>query len=110
MVINHPIAPLQRITRLQMPTVLRDDSLSHSTGISFWDVSHQKPLLPAVGLLFFLSFLMTQSFGLGLRVSSTPSSDLNLACVFLPLAGRPLLQVSSFPLLSLVSISWAQSG
>lgn len=92
-----------------MPTALRDGSLFHTTGTSFWEVRHQKPLSPAVVLLFFLYFLMTQVFGLVPRVSSTAFSDLNPACVFLPLTGRPFDQVPFSPILCLVPISWSHS-
>lgn len=100
MVFKHPITPAQRFTWIQMPTVLRAHNLSRSQGHPF------RVQTSEVVLLFFLSFLITQSFSLVPRVSSIPFSDLNLACVFLSL---PVHQVPSSPFPCFVPISWVHS-
>lgn len=82
-----------------MPTVLRAHNLSRPQGHPF------RVQTSEAVLLFSLSFLMTQSFSLVPRVSSIPFSDLNLACVFLSLADRPVHQVPSSPFTCLVPIS-----
>lgn len=98
MLFKHLTAPPQRITWIQMPTALRADNLSIPQRHPFGSSDIRSPSACCGPTIFFLSFLTSQSFGLALRVSSTPLPDLHLACVSLPLAHRPLYHVPSSPL------------
>lgn len=98
MLFKHPTAPPQRITWIQMPTALRADNFSIPQRHPFGSSDIRSPSACCGPTIFFLSFLTSQSFGLALRVSSTPLPDLHLACVSLPLAHRPLYHVPSSPL------------